>query len=103
MKTSLCLGLLILLNASFAFSASPTAPLLKAQENADAQGFIFFKSRDEIIAGAKKEAQLRVSSGLETSNFKPWIAAFKQRYPFITDVHIEEIVGTEAHQRFILE
>jgi iron(III) transport system substrate-binding protein len=103
MKISLGLSLLIVLNVTLAFSASPTAPLLKAKQDADAKDFISFKTHDEIVAGAKKEGRLRVSSGLETSNFKPWINAFKQRYPFIASVHVEEIVGTEAHQRFILE
>ena len=103
MKISLRLSLLVFLNVTFAFSAAPTAPLLKAKQDPDAKGFMFFKTHDEIVAGAKKEGKIRVSSGLEMANFKPWINAFKQRYPFIADVHIEEIVGTEAHQRFILE
>lgn len=103
MKISFRLILLVFLKVTFAFGASPTAPPLKAKQDADAKGFVFFATHDEIVAGAKKEGKVRVSSGLEISNFKPWISAFKQRYPFITDVHIEEIVGAEAHQRFILE
>jgi iron(III) transport system substrate-binding protein len=87
----------------FGFSASVNPALLKAKQDAEAKGYIFFGNHDAIVAGAKKEGKLRVSSGLEMPNFKPWINAFKQKYPFITDVHIEEIVGAEAHQRFILE
>jgi iron(III) transport system substrate-binding protein len=103
LKISLRLSLLIFLKVTFAFSASPTTPLPKTKPDAEAKGFIFFKTHDEIVAGAKKEGKVRISSGLEMPNFKPWINAFKQRYPFIADVHVEEIVGTEAHQRFILE
>src|SRR4029453_3155967 len=88
MKISLGVSLLIFLNVTLAFSASPTAPLLKAKQDADSKDFIFFKTHDEIVAGAKKEGRLRVSSGLETSNLKPWINAFKQRYPFFVVVFV---------------
>src|SRR5262249_54255647 len=77
--------------------------LLKGKKDAEANGYIFFTSHDEIVAMAKKEGRLKVSSGLENPNFKPWIAAFRQKYPFIRDVQIEEIQGTDAYQRFILE
>ncbi|MBI2989302.1 MAG: extracellular solute-binding protein, partial [Deltaproteobacteria bacterium] len=52
---------------------------------------------------AKKEGKLRVSSGLNAPTFKPLMSAFKQKYPFMTDIQVEEIQGTDAYQRFILE
>jgi len=89
--------------APFVFGAAPTQPTPNAKRDAESQGYILFASHDAIVAGAKKEGKLRVSSGLEMPNFKPWMNAFKQRYPFITDIHVEEVVGAEGHQRFILE
>jgi hypothetical protein len=62
--------------------------LLEAKKEAEGKGYIFFTTHDEIVAMAKKEGKLRVSSGLETPNFKPLIDGFKQKYPFITDIHI---------------
>jgi hypothetical protein len=31
------------------------------------------------------------------------LAAFKQKYPFVTDIQFGEVQGTDAYQRFILE
>jgi hypothetical protein len=68
--------------------AAAATPPLKIKKEVEGKGFVFFTTHDEIVAGAKKERKLSVSSGLEMSNFKPWINAFKQKYPFISDVHI---------------
>src|SRR5262245_39715586 len=86
-----------------AHAGAASADLLKAKAEAEAKGYIFFTTHDEIVAMAKKEGQLRVAIDLKTPNFKPWMTAFKQKYPFITDIRIEEITGAEGHQRFILE
>ena len=86
---------------SVALGAASDA-LLKAKQEAEANGYIFVTSRDEIIAQAKQEARLRALSGLSTPAIKPMIAAFKKKYPFI-DTYVEEIEGTEAYQRFLLE
>src|SRR5215510_1393202 len=88
---------------SMAFGASATPALLKARQEAEAAGYTFFTNHDEIVSMAKKEGKLRVSSGLNTPNFNPLISAFKQKYPFVTDIRVEEIQGTDAYQRFILE
>src|SRR5262245_1876333 len=76
------LGLFVISAATHALAASPT--LVKAKEEAEAKGYIFFTSHDEIVAMAKKEGKLNVSSGLEAASFKPLMNAFKQKYPFIT-------------------
>ncbi len=78
--------------------------LLKAKKEAESKGYKFFAKHDEILAAAKKEERLSVSSNLEPQNFKPLINAFKQKYPFITDVQVGgELSGGAAYQRFILE
>jgi len=98
---------LLILLASFclptALSAASAAPgLLKAKQEAEAKGMIFETSRDEIFAKAKKEGKLRVISSLESENLKPVTDAFKKKYSFI-DIRSEEIAGTDAYQRMILE
>ena len=98
---SFTLLLLSLLTPPHALAASPD--LLKAKQEAEAKGYIFFTTHDEIVAMAKKEGKLWVSSGLEPLNFKPLISDFKQKYPFFTDIHVEEIAGSKAYQRFLLE
>ena len=92
--------LLAVLVPNYAVAAS--SELLKAKKDAEAKGYVFFATHDEIVGGAKREGKLRVSSGLEPPNFTPLIAAFKQKFPFITDVHVEEIT-TDTFQKFLLE
>jgi ABC-type Fe3+ transport system substrate-binding protein len=54
------------------------------------------------VAGARKEAKLRVLGSFESNTYKALISAFKKHYPFI-DVHVEEMTGTADPQRFFLE
>ncbi|MGH7845100.1 MAG: ABC transporter substrate-binding protein [Candidatus Binatia bacterium] len=99
---SFTLLLSLLMLVGHAVAASPT--LLKAKKEAEAKGYIFFATHDEIVAAAKKEGKLRVITGLETPNFQPLINGFKQKYPFITEIQVEEIHGSpEAHQKILLE
>ncbi|MBI2988728.1 MAG: extracellular solute-binding protein [Deltaproteobacteria bacterium] len=93
--------LLLMLAATHAIAASPN--LVKAQQEAEAKGYIFFTTHDEIVAMAKKEGKLRAGTGLDPATYKPLVNGFKQKYPFITDIRVEEIQGTEAHQRLLLE
>jgi ABC-type Fe3+ transport system substrate-binding protein len=86
---------------STAFAASSEEASGKPKQEADS-GYVFIASRDELLAKAKKEGRLRALSGLSTPAIKPMVAAFKKKYPFI-DTHVEEIEGTEAYQRFLLE
>ena len=88
--------------SSLVFAASPSPALMKAKQEAEAKGFIFETSRDEIVAKAKKEGKLRVMSSLDPASFKPMADSFKKKNPFI-DIQIHEITGTEAIQRFLLE
>jgi iron(III) transport system substrate-binding protein len=94
--------LLSLCLAEIGYSAAPSPALLKAKQEAEAKGYIFETSRDEIIAKAKKEGKLRVLTSLENEALKPVSEAFKKKYPFI-DLRAEEIAGTDTYQRMILE
>jgi hypothetical protein len=51
-------------------AASPNADLLKAKREAEAKGYIFETSHDEIVAKAKKEGKLRVMTTLEVDVVK---------------------------------
>jgi len=84
------------------FAAVPSFSIVKARQEAEARGFVFIESHDKIVAGAKKEGKLRALSGLDAEAIKAMAGAFKKKYPFL-DVRIEEIEGTDAYQRFILQ
>src|SRR6185436_378037 len=64
---------------------------------------IFYSSHNEIVAMAKKEGKLRVTSNMNAPTLQRLSDAFKQKYPFITDARVEEISLQDAFQRFILE
>jgi iron(III) transport system substrate-binding protein len=98
----LALVLVLLGVPAAANAAAAGAALQKAKQGAEAKGFVFESSRDEIIAKAKKEGKLRVLSSLEMENLKPVSEAFKKKYPFI-DIRAEEIAGTDTYQRMLLE
>jgi ABC-type Fe3+ transport system substrate-binding protein len=85
------------------FAASASSALLKAKQEAEAKGYAFFTSRDEIISRAKKEARVRAltGAGLEAS-LPPTTEVFKKKYPFI-DLQAQYVGGTDASQRFLLE
>ena len=84
-------------------AASISPKILQAKQAAEAKGFAFVTSRDEILAKAKGEGKLEVLTFLEADSRKTMIDAFKKKYPFIQEVAAESIGGTDAYQRFILE
>jgi ABC-type Fe3+ transport system substrate-binding protein len=94
------LGLFIA--ASSALAASENPSLLKAKQEAEAKGYVFASSRDEIVANAKKEGKLRVLGSLDAASLKVLTAAFRKKYPFI-DARAEEVNGTEVYTRMIQE
>jgi len=89
--------------AGVASAATATAASVqKAKQAAEAMGYAFISSHDEILSNAKKEAKLRVQSSLDPNTFKPLMSSFKKKYPF-ADVEIQEMTGTDTAQRFLLE
>ena len=87
---------------SCAFAASASPSLSKAKQKAEAKGFIFLNSKDDIVAKAKEESKLEALTFLEGNAKKTMIEVFRKKYPFIQVVG-EEIGGTDEYQRFILE
>ena len=96
-------GFVLFVCATALFAASPAADLDKAKREAEAKGYVFIPTHEEIVAGAKKEGKVRALGSLSPSTYKQMIGAFKKRYPFISEVYMEEITGTDAPQRFLLE
>ncbi len=94
------LGLPIAVLSAYAASANPT--LAKAKQEAEAKGFIFAASQEEIIANAKKEGKLRVMGSLDARTLKALNEAFRKKYPFI-DSNAQEIAGTDNYIRMIQE
>jgi hypothetical protein len=88
--------------AQHSFAAATGPALLRAKGEAEARGYVFAASHDEIVAQARKEGRLRVVTNMEPANFKASAAAFTKRYPFL-EVHIQEITGAEEAQRNLLE
>ena len=84
------------------FAAAPNAALVKAKQDAEAKGFLFESSHDDIVAKAKKEGKLRVISTMETAVVKAMREGFKKKYPFI-DVQTQELGSVDENQRFLLE
>lgn len=85
-----------------ALAQSDKPALVQGKQPAQSKANILFTTHDEIVAGAKKEGKLRLLGSLTPSTYKSMIVSFKKRYPFI-DVTVEEITGTDAPQRFLLE
>jgi iron(III) transport system substrate-binding protein len=84
------------------FAADAGPALLKAKKDADARGYTFITSHNEIVNKAKQEGRLRVLAEMEPPTIKAALKAFTAKYPFI-NLHIEEITGTDAARRNILE
>jgi iron(III) transport system substrate-binding protein len=91
-----------LLAASSALAASAGPALQKSKQEAEAKGYIFHSSHDDIVKMAKQEARLDGIVSLDPETFGPLTKAFKSKYPFL-DLKLREVTGTEATQRFLLE
>jgi iron(III) transport system substrate-binding protein len=92
----------ILLGGSRDHAAAASATLAKAKQEAEAKGYTFLSSHEEILSRAKKEGRIRVLSSQDPDAIKAMVAAFKRKYPFI-DARAEEIGGMENYQRILQE
>src|SRR5215510_6333834 len=93
------LGSLSLSPAAF---GADNSQLQRAKREAESKGFLFAASRDEIIAGAKKEGRLRVLSGFDPATYRQMREAFMRKYPFV-EIYGEETGGTDAEVRFLAQ
>jgi iron(III) transport system substrate-binding protein len=93
---------LLVTNAN-ALAAATGDAVAKAKQESEARGYVFFASHEQIVSEAQKEGKLRLLGALDPRVYKAMIGAFKKRYPFVTDVHVEDIGSIDAKQRFLLE
>ena len=74
----------------------------EARQEAEARGFRFVASHEEIVEKAKQEGTLKVASSADPASIKVIKEQFSTKYPFLK-FDIVEISGTDPQQRFILE
>jgi ABC-type Fe3+ transport system substrate-binding protein len=84
------------------FAAELSPALLKAKKEAEAKGYLFAASHDEIVNRAKQEGKLRVIVSLDAGILKRLSEGFTKKYPFI-QVQADEIRGIDAYTRQLHE
>ena len=100
---ALALGSALILCSRFAclaFAAPADSSLLKAKQTAEAKGYVFYSTRDEILSKAKKEANVHGLIGLVDA-LKPVTEAFRKKYPFI-NVDVQTLRTVDESQRALL-
>ena len=83
-----CLFAASCLSSTSAFAAESSQALLKAKKDAEARGYTFIASHNEIVNKAKQEGKLRVLAEIEQPTIKAALKAFTNKYPFI-NLHIK--------------
>jgi hypothetical protein len=101
-KTTLLVSLAFCALAASDLAAQSSGALSKAKKDAEVKGYTFAASRDEIVAGAKKEGSLRALLGFDIPTIKALRDGFRKKYPFINP-HFEEHGNPTESQRFLLE
>ena len=85
-----------------AFAASASSVLIKAKQEAESKGYVFFTNRDEIISKAKREGKVNVRTQVRGS-LQATTEAFKKKYPFIDITSDASSSGVDDNQRLLLE
>jgi spermidine/putrescine-binding protein len=88
--------------AGKALAAESGSALLNASKEASSKGYTFITNRNEILTKAKQEGRLRALAEMDSPHIKASTQVFIKKYPFI-DLQIQEITGTDAARRNILE
>ncbi len=99
---ALFLTFIYCLVGSVALSASLSPTLQKAKQEAQAKGYIFLTSHDEIVNMAKKEGKMNAVASLQPESVRDLQAEFKAEYPFL-DVSVADTTGSEAGRRRLME
>jgi hypothetical protein len=96
---SFLLGLL--LNSNL-LAAEASQSLIRAKRDAEAKGYIFVATHDEIVSRAKQEGKLRVVVSMSEGILKRLSDGFRKKFPFI-ETSAAEIKGTEVYARVLQE
>jgi iron(III) transport system substrate-binding protein len=83
-------------------SAQTSTALSNAKRDADARGYVFAGSHDEIVNNAKREGRLNVVASLSQEILTPMNEAFRKKYPFI-DSRVVGVRGNEVYVRLLEE
>ena len=83
------------ISAAHVHAAESSSALLKEKKEAEAKGFLFAASHDEVVSKAKQEGKLRVIVSLDAGILKRLSEGFTKKYPFI-QVQADEIRGIDA-------
>ena len=102
LTTLVLAALAISMTSSALFAAAANPALSKAQKDAEAKGFIFVATHEEIVSNAKQEGKVRVVVSTDANILKHLTAGFKKKYPFI-DIRTEELRGTDSYIRQLQE
>lgn len=94
-------ALLLVGSVAFAAAAPSAAPAI-AKKDAEAKGYMFLATRDEIVSKAKQEGKVRVLASISDYILKDLTAGFRKKYPFI-EIRADEIRGADAYLRFLQE
>jgi iron(III) transport system substrate-binding protein len=60
-------------------------------------------TKEEILAGAKREGKLTFATAHEETTVPHLVDAFKKKYPFVKEVHFRAVTGIPAGQRELFE
>lgn len=96
------MGIILSLMIADRVGAASSSAISEAQKKAQAKGYEFITSHDEIVAKAKKEGELKLLTSIEEKVVTNMIAAFKKKYPFI-NVTSSDLGSVAGAQRFLLE
>jgi ABC-type Fe3+ transport system substrate-binding protein len=64
---------------------------------------MIYLTKEEILAGAKKEGRVVVSPGHDEQTAQALIQAFRKKYPFVQEVDWRNVQGSAGEQRQLLE
>src|SRR6266498_3253282 len=70
--------LFILGTASAGVSATGSPSLEKPKQDAEAKGYTFITSHDQIVAAARREGKMRALSGLDPDTIKAMVSGFRK-------------------------
>jgi ABC-type Fe3+ transport system substrate-binding protein len=90
-------------SSGVALSQAPGgASVAKRKEEASKKRMIYL-TRDEILAGAKKEAKVIAAPGYQEITRAPLVQAFQKKHPFITNVEWRIVQDDGGEHRQVLE
>src|SRR5262245_11883968 len=93
----------VVFTSGVALAQAPgSAAVAKRKEEATKKRMIYL-TRDEILAGAKKEGKLVTAPGYQEITRGPMVQAFQKKHPFIINVEWRIVQDDGGEHRQVLE